>query len=95
MTILITGSNGFLGQYFYNTQAFSKYNVIYGTTSEVIHENYRKFLPCYSDIDSILADESVDIIIHLASKIPASFASADSDLFLDNTKMMVHLSEFA
>jgi nucleoside-diphosphate-sugar epimerase len=95
MTILVTGSNGFIGQYIYKTKILNKYNIIYGTTSDVTYKNFQKFSKCYSNIELVLAGEQIDTIIHLASKIPTSFESADSDLLLENIKMMSNLTNFA
>jgi len=93
--ILITGANGFIGKYLVKNFKCTGYTVLYGTTSRIRNTNYYNFNNLYSDIDEILKNTSIDIIIHLASIIPISFDKANIDLFIDNTKMMHNLSEFA
>ncbi|PUE63768.1 NAD-dependent epimerase/dehydratase family protein [Arcobacter caeni] len=93
--ILITGTNGFIGKYLVENFKCSGYNLLFGTTSNTTNKNYYKFENLYVDVEKILKDISVDIIIHLASIIPNSFYEANIDLFIDNTKMMNNLSEFA
>lgn len=93
--ILITGSKGFIGQYLSQNFKCDNSNLIFATTSNVKYENYYKFSNLYSDINQVLENTTIDIIIHLASIIPNSFDEANIDLFIDNTKMMHNLSEFA
>jgi nucleoside-diphosphate-sugar epimerase len=100
---LITGAQGFLGQYF---QAFAaetfpaKISLCWGTTStppiSQSSSHFYKFLPEYSDIEQVLADKPIQYIVHLASVIPQSFAEATFDnCFLPNCQMMENLSRFA
>ena len=42
MNILLTGSTGFLGTYIKNN-IDSKYDILYGTTSNTNNKNYLKF----------------------------------------------------
>jgi len=95
MTILLTGSNGFIGQYIYSTKALEEHEVIYGTTSNITSAKHRRFSKYYSDIDLVLKKEKIDIIIHLASEIPTSYAVSDLDLYLKNTTMIGNLTDFS
>lgn len=95
-TILMTGTNGFIGRYIKEFNDFKNYNIIYGTTNKIVnHEEYLIFDNLYSNIDILLKDTDIDIIIHCASIIPDVFDSSDKKLFFDNTIMMTNLYEFA
>jgi UDP-glucose 4-epimerase len=94
-TILITGANGFIGQYLLNNFKYDNYNILFATTSDNNNTKYYTFSSLFSDINEVLLNIRVDIIIHLAAIIPNSFEEADFDLFMKNIKMMDNLSKFA
>lgn len=93
-TILITGANGFIGNYIKEFGNFKNYKIIYGTTSQ-IQNGYMLFDKLYSNINEVLKNQQIDIIIHCASIIPNSFDASDKKLFLDNNTMMINLYEFS
>jgi nucleoside-diphosphate-sugar epimerase len=96
MTLLITGSCGFIGQYLYHTGVLKEFNVIWGTTSNFEKSrDYIKFDSLYSNISDVLKDTRVDVIIHLAAVIPQTFEASSYELFRQNTLMMEHISRFA
>jgi len=94
MKIAITGSNGFLAQYFCKFTGLNKRDVFFLTTSPPVKGQ----LLCqslYSDIDVILNKKNIDTIIHFASVIPVLFSDSDYDLFSKNNKMMRNLYNFS
>ena len=93
--ILITGSNGFIGQYLHKYFKYKNANLIFATTSNSTGKDFCKVNSLYSNISTVLENISIDVIIHAASIIPKSFSDSNFKLFQDNTIMMNNLSEFA
>jgi nucleoside-diphosphate-sugar epimerase len=90
---LITGANGFLGQFFYNSKKLSNENIIFCSTST--SEFGVKVASEYSSLESSVAGEEINSIIHLASVIPSDFKLSNYDLFEKNTRMMENLMSFS
>jgi UDP-glucuronate 4-epimerase len=96
MTVLVTGSSGFLATYFRAHNSLRDQSFIYGTTSQSPSPEMRKFARDYSDVSSVLSEDDVDYIVHLAAEIPASFAATTFEgTFLPNVRMMNNLYDFA
>jgi nucleoside-diphosphate-sugar epimerase len=92
LTILVTGSNGFMGRYFKEFNELEA-DFVYGSTTG--GQDVVRFAPLYADIDSVLRQVDIDSIIHFASVIPESFDQSSYELFLANTTMMNNLFAFS
>ncbi len=93
MKIAITGSNGFLGQYFKSFTKLNQNDMFFLTTSKP-KDGQLHCKPLYEDIERVFAGKEIDVIIHFAAVIPTSFSNTDYELFLKNNKMMNYLYEF-
>lgn len=94
-TILLSGSNGFIGKYIKEYGKFQDYKILYGTTSQLENEQYIRFSSFYSNMKSVLINQKIDIIIHCASIIPNTFNTSTRELFFGNIEMMTNLYEFS
>ncbi len=94
MKIAVTGSNGFLGQYFKQFTTIDQKDIVFLTTSNP-SEKQLLCEPLYKNIDDVLADQNIEIIIHFAAVIPISFAAADYVLCMQNIEMMNNLYNFS
>lgn len=92
-TVLITGSNGFLGTFFRLNVSTKNYNYIWGSTSK--NKIFSTFTRNYQNIN-IIKPKNIDVIIHFASNIPQTFNQAKfRNVFLPNIKMMNNLMEYS
>ena len=94
MNMFVTGSNGFLGTYFRKNNKMQNCDIIYGSRSD---NNFTlRFNDLYSNIFEKVNNKKIDIIIHFASVIPATFQSANfENTYLPNVKMMNNLYKFS
>lgn len=94
MSILFTGSTGFLGQFAQNR--FQNEDIIWGTTNPSTSDKtpkLRLFQKNYSDIFSI---SGIEKIVHLAAAIPSNFDTATfENTAQPNLEMMRNLTEFS
>jgi nucleoside-diphosphate-sugar epimerase len=92
--IAITGSNGFLAQYFKYFTNINHKNICFLTTSTP-EEGQILCKDLYSDIEEVLVSQDIDTIIHFASVIPISFGETDYELFLKNNEMMNNVCSYS
>ncbi|PHR58530.1 MAG: hypothetical protein COA44_03570 [Arcobacter sp.] len=94
MKIVVTGSSGFLAQYFKIFSTYKAEDITFLTTSTVV-DSQLLCSPLYENIETVLAGQDIDVIIHFAAVIPTSFINSNYKLFLENNEMMNNLYEFS
>lgn len=96
MRVLVTGGRGFIASYFRAHSQMKGFEFIYGTTGSASSNFERAVAPNYADALSIFGNEKIDAIVHIASKIPSSFATTTyEDAFQPNLQMMNNLYNLA